>query len=85
MNSSFPFFRLPSRMRFALLVMLGAYPIITTLLIGLAPLMEGWPIAMRTLVIVPPMVSGMVFGVIPLVQRLGGGWIAAGAVCRENA
>jgi antibiotic biosynthesis monooxygenase (ABM) superfamily enzyme len=85
MFSFLPSIHVPSRLRFALLVMLGAYPVITALLLALSPLMEGWPIAARTLVIVPPMVSGMVFGVIPLVQKLGAGWIAAGAVCRENA
>lgn len=70
----------PPKVRFALCVMLGAYPLITTILVALAPVTADWPIALRTLVIVPMMVSGMVFGIIPLVHRWAGGWIAAGAV-----
>jgi antibiotic biosynthesis monooxygenase (ABM) superfamily enzyme len=85
MSQNRPSLPLLSRVRFAMLVMLGAYPLITGLLTLLGPLMDGWPIAARTLLIVPPMVSGMVFGVIPLVQRIGGTWIAAGAVRRETA
>ncbi|MCE1237244.1 MAG: hypothetical protein LWW93_12920 [Hyphomicrobiales bacterium] len=70
----------PPKVRFALCVMLGAYPLITAILFALAPVTGDWPIALRTLVIVPMMVSGMVFGIIPLVHRWAGGWIAAGAV-----
>jgi antibiotic biosynthesis monooxygenase (ABM) superfamily enzyme len=70
---------LPARLRFTLCLMLGAYPLITAILLLLAPLTADWPVALRTLVVVPLMVSGMVFAVIPLVQRLAGRWIAAGA------
>lgn len=76
---------LPSRVRFALCVMLGAYPLITAILFVLAPVTAEWPIALRTLVIVPLMVSGMVFGIIPLVHRWAGAWIAAGAIRTETA
>lgn len=70
---------LPARLRFTLCLMLGAYPLVTAILTLLAPLTADWPLALRTLVVVPLMVSGMVFAVIPLVQRLAGRWIAAGA------
>ena len=78
-------FRLSSRLRFALCVMVGAFPLITLLLAATAPVTGDWPLALRTLVIVPIMVSGMVFAIIPLVQRWAGRWIAAGAARVENA
>lgn len=57
-----------SRPRFAMLVLLGVYPIITTLLYVVLPLTEGWTIWQRTLVIAPMMVVMMVWGLIPQVQ-----------------
>lgn len=58
-----------SRPRFALLVALGVYPLITCLLYLVFPLTEGWTLWQRTLVIVPMMVVLMVWGVIPAVQK----------------
>lgn len=76
---------LTTRLRFALCVMVGAYPLITALLMVLGPLLSGWPIAARTLILVPLMVSGMTFVVTPLVQRTAGGWIARGAAGPRSA
>ena len=59
-----------SRPRFALLVLLGVYPLITALLYLVMPLTEGWSIWQRTLVIAPIMVGSMIWGLIPSVQRL---------------
>jgi antibiotic biosynthesis monooxygenase (ABM) superfamily enzyme len=59
-----------SRTRFAVLVMIGVYPIITTLLYLVFPLTDGWTIWQRTLVIAPLMVGIMIWGLIPGVQRL---------------
>ena len=64
-----------SRARFALLVLLGVYPLITMLLYVILPLTETWPIWQRTLVIAPIMVSIMVGGLIPGVQRFFRGFI----------
>lgn len=75
---------LPPRVRFAVCVMVGAYPLITLILAVLSPFVQDWPLAARTLVIVPLMVSGMVFGIIPLVNAAAGRWIAAGATCTRN-
>jgi len=58
-----------SRPRFALLVLLGVYPLITVLLHLVLPLTEGWTIWQRTLVIAPLMVTIMVWGLIPAVQK----------------
>ncbi len=76
---------LTARVRFALCVMVGAYPLITAILIGLAPVTGDWPVALRTLIVVPMMVSGMVFGIIPLVHRWAGRWIAAANLPAEAA
>jgi antibiotic biosynthesis monooxygenase (ABM) superfamily enzyme len=59
-----------SRPRFALLVLLGVYPLITVLLYLILPLTDGWPIWQRTLLIAPIMVTIMVWGLIPGVQKL---------------
>ncbi|PSJ54925.1 hypothetical protein [Pseudaminobacter soli (ex Li et al. 2025)] len=64
-----------SRPRFALLVLLGVYPLITTLLYVVSPLTEGWSIWQRTLIIVPIMVTSMVWGLIPGVHKLFSGFI----------
>ncbi|TKT75233.1 hypothetical protein [Aquamicrobium sp. LC103] len=58
-----------SRPRFAFLVALGVYPLITGLLYLIFPLTDGWMLWQRTLVIVPVMVSIMVWGLIPGVQK----------------
>jgi antibiotic biosynthesis monooxygenase (ABM) superfamily enzyme len=63
--------------RFALLVLLGAYPVITGILYALAPLTAGWAIWQKTLLVAPMMVATMVWGVIPMVHRHFHGFIAA--------
>ena len=64
-----------SRPRFAFLVMLGVYPLITALLYLVFPLTDGWTIWQRTLVIVPAMVAAMIWGLIPGVHRLFRGFL----------
>ncbi|MEI5682456.1 MULTISPECIES: hypothetical protein [unclassified Mesorhizobium] len=64
-----------SRPRFALLVLLGAYPLLTTLLYVVFPLTDGWTIWQRTLIVVPVMVSTMIWVLIPGVQKLFRGFI----------
>ena len=59
-----------SRPRFALMVLIGVYPLITALLYLVMPLTEGWSIWQRTLVIAPIMVGLMIWGLIPSVQHL---------------
>lgn len=58
-----------SRPRFALLVLIGVYPLITALLYLIFPLTDGWLIWQRTLVIAPLMVMIMIYGLIPGVQK----------------
>lgn len=64
-----------SRPRFALMVLLGVYPLITALLYIIMPLTDGWTIWQRTLLIAPLMVSAMIWGLIPAVQRVFRGFL----------
>ncbi|RRI00672.1 hypothetical protein EH240_16715 [Mesorhizobium tamadayense] len=59
-----------SRPRFALLVLLGVYPLITAILYVIFPLTVDWQIWQRTLVIAPLMVAIMIWGLIPGVQKI---------------
>lgn len=58
----------PSRVRFAFLVFLFVYPLVTLGLFILTPLTAGWPLPLRTLALVPFIVVAMVWFVIPLIQ-----------------
>jgi hypothetical protein len=58
-----------SRPRFAILVLIGVYPVITVILNVIFPLTVGWTIWQRTLLIAPLMVGIMIWGVIPVVQK----------------
>ncbi|WP_333817082.1 hypothetical protein [Tabrizicola sp.] len=60
--------RAPSRFRFAFLVFLGVYPLVTVLQAIILPLTDGWPMPLRNLVFVPVMVTCMVWGLIPFIQ-----------------
>ncbi|TBW40468.1 hypothetical protein EYW49_04410 [Siculibacillus lacustris] len=59
--------------------MLGAYPLVAVLQLIIGPWVSTWPGVMRPLPIVPFMVFGMVYGVIPSIHRFAGGWIARGS------
>jgi hypothetical protein len=56
----------PLRFRFALLVVIGIYRLITAMLHGLAPLTFGWAVWQRTLLIAPLMVAAITRGIIGL-------------------
>jgi antibiotic biosynthesis monooxygenase (ABM) superfamily enzyme len=60
--------RAPSRLRFAMFVFLGVYPLVSVLQAIILPLTDGWPILLRNLVFVPAMVTCMVWGLIPFIQ-----------------
>jgi antibiotic biosynthesis monooxygenase (ABM) superfamily enzyme len=58
----------PSRLRFAFFVFLGVYPLVTLAMMVVTPLTAGWPLPLRTLVMVPIIVVTMVWGIIPFIQ-----------------
>ena len=64
-----------SRPRFALVVMLGAYPVITLLLTLWGPVIAGRPPWQTGALIVPQMVAAMIWLVIPAVHRWFGWFI----------
>lgn len=64
-----------SKPRFALLVLIGTYPLITAVLYVLFPLTVGWAVWQRTLIVAPLMVSVMIWGLIPTVQKVFRGFI----------
>ncbi len=58
-----------SRPRFALLILLGVYPTITSLLYAMSAFTESWSIWQRTLLVAPLMVAVVVWVVTPAVQK----------------
>jgi len=65
----------PNRFRFALLVLLGVYPLVTAISYAIAPLTAGWQIWQRGFLLVPIMVAVMVWGLIPFIQARFGRWL----------
>ncbi len=65
-----------SRLRLALLMFFGVYPVITLYIYALFPLTTGWQMWQRTLLLVPLMVLTMVFFVMPFIQTRFGAFIA---------
>ena len=70
---------LAPRLRLAAVMVLFVYPVVTVYLYALLPLTAGWPMWMRTLVLVPLMVATIVFAVSPAINRFFGAFIAGGA------
>ena len=66
-----------TKTRMALLMIVGVYPIITLYLYVIMPLTDGWQLWQRTIILVPLMVITIVFGLIPLIQKHFG-WFIAG-------
>jgi antibiotic biosynthesis monooxygenase (ABM) superfamily enzyme len=65
----------PSRLRLALVLSLGAYPLVTGLTWLWSPLLAGRPAWQASAVIVPQMVAGMIWLVIPAAHRWFGWFI----------
>ncbi len=64
-----------SRVRFTVAVMLAAYPVVTMLLYLVVPLTPEWALWQKSLVIVPLVVSAMIWLLIPRIQRHLRGWL----------
>ena len=69
---------LAARLRLAVLVLVVVYPFITTLLLVVFPLTDGWPLWTRTMIVAPVMVVSMMFGIVPFLQRRFGRFVATG-------
>ena len=62
--------------RQALITWLVVYPIITGLIIVLDPLLRGWPVPARTLLLSAIMVPLMVFWAVPAASKCFAGFLA---------
>lgn len=67
----------PPRHKMAVVMMVSVYPTITVLLWLLSPLVEPYPLPMRTLILSVVMVPLMVWFIVPWVTRRFAGWLAA--------
>jgi antibiotic biosynthesis monooxygenase (ABM) superfamily enzyme len=65
----------PPRHRFALLVWIAIYPTITLLLHLGGPVINDWPLPLRTLALTAIAVPLMVFVLLPALQRMFSGWL----------
>jgi antibiotic biosynthesis monooxygenase (ABM) superfamily enzyme len=65
----------PPRYKLALLTWAGAYAVITTILEVLGPVMETWPLPIRTLLLSGMMVGSLTWVVIPSLTRLFRSWL----------
>jgi antibiotic biosynthesis monooxygenase (ABM) superfamily enzyme len=65
----------PRRYKQALLTWLAVYPTLTLFLAILNPLMEGWPLPLRTLLVVSLMIPTLFWVILPLLNRLFRGWL----------
>jgi antibiotic biosynthesis monooxygenase (ABM) superfamily enzyme len=66
----------PPRHKMALLTWAGAWAMITLILLVLGPVMETWPLPLRTLAISVLMVLALTWVVIPNLTRVFAGWLA---------
>ncbi len=57
------------RLKFTLLVLAGAYPLVTVISYLIAPFTAAWELWQRTALLTPLMVVAMVYGLIPAIQN----------------
>lgn len=76
----------PPRWKQAVTIWLGFFPISLVLAVAVAPHLSGLDVVLRTLVTTVVTTPVMVYGVLPLVTRLVGPWLAGGrAGSRDGA
>lgn len=64
-----------SRVRFTIAAVLAAYPVVTALLYLVLPLTPEWPLWQKSLLIVPVVVSTMIWLLIPRIHRHLKDWL----------
>lgn len=66
----------PPKWKFAVMVWIAIYPMITTLQYVLGAQMKDMPIPLRSLIMTLILVPLMVFGMLPLLRKLLGKWLS---------
>jgi len=66
----------PPRYKQALVTWLAAYPVITLILWVFGPIMQSWPLAVRSLLVSFLMVIALTWLVLPLLMRAFHGWMS---------
>jgi uncharacterized protein len=65
----------PPRHKLAVITWLGVYPTLTATLALLGPLMETWPLPLRTLLVTLLLVPLLVYLIFPLLNRAFRDWL----------
>jgi len=65
----------PPRYKVAVMTWLGAYPVITIILGVFGPVMRGWPLLLRTLLVSVLMVVALTWAVLPALGYVLRGWL----------
>lgn len=74
----------PPRWKLAVATWIGVYPTITALVWLLWPLMNGWPMPARTLLLSSLMVPALVFVVMPRITLWLRAWLTRAPVASER-
>jgi antibiotic biosynthesis monooxygenase (ABM) superfamily enzyme len=67
--------RRPRRSKQAILTWVAVYPSLTLVLAVLNPLMESWPLWLRTLLVTVLLVPVVVWVILPVLTRVVGDWL----------
>ena len=65
----------PPRYKQAIITWLGVYPALTLTLAALGPMMESWPLPLRTLLVTLVLVPALTWVSLPLLRQILGSWL----------
>ena len=65
----------PPRWKQAVITWVAVYPALTVTLAVLGPMMESWPLPLRTLLVTLLLVPIVVYVIVPLLTRVFRGWL----------
>lgn len=65
----------PQRYKQALITWLGVYPALTLTLFALGPMIESWPLPLRTLLVSIVMVIALTWLILPFLMRIFRSWM----------
>jgi antibiotic biosynthesis monooxygenase (ABM) superfamily enzyme len=65
----------PPRYKQAVITWIGVYPALTLTLALLGPMMEGWPLPLRTLLVTGLLIPVLVWVIFPFLNRVFRSWL----------